>query len=301
MMIAYLYAAVRLLPILDMISDVWTLETYIKNEWIWSSCIASAVLYMNWRFATIYAAIHVRPTFSKVLMIYIPFAVLPCWASVMASDGDYFDNVRVHPSDVDDRAASATLYRAQAAQHFVLNMINSTWQNNPSPKRAMREMRKSRAMLALAKYPFAVIILEIKLLVLSFLLGPVLVSRASLTLARECLRPQEHVANANSEEGRHNLYNQVLTFIEACFESTPQLILQTYIFVYYLGENRSEHYVPLHVFGMSAACSIAGILNAIVTFVRNSNAILSVLAPAIRVQSLSQSNEVKVSSVSSAA
>lgn len=296
-MIAYLFAAVRLLPVLDMISDVWTLETYIKNAWIWSSCIASAVLYMNWRFATIYAAIHVKPTFSKVLMIYIPFAVLPCWASVMASDGDYFDNVRVHPdssSHVHDKAASATLYRAQAAQWFVLNMINSTWQKNPSP---MREMRNcTLRLLALAKYPFAVIILEIKLFVLSFLLGPVFVSRASLTLARECLRP-EHAANANSEEHRHNLYNQVLTFIEALFESTPQLILQTYIFVYYLNKNRSEHRVPLHVFGLSAACSIAGILNAIVTFVRNSNAILSVLAPAIRVQSLSQS--VEVSSTSS--
>ena len=74
---------------------------------------------------------------------------------------------------------------------------------------------------------------ELKLTVLSMLVGPFLTWRAALTLARESL-----LGGQDSDLGgvdaklleEHRLYNRVITFVEGLFEAGLQIILQARVF-----------------------------------------------------------------------
>ena len=88
--------------------------------------------------------------------------------------------------------------------------------------------------------------------------GPLFVWRAAITLARATAFPAaEDDEDKRAAAERNQLYQRVLTVIEAVLESLPQLLLQGTLF--YLHPERIDPYV----FAFSVGCSVFGLVFAV--------------------------------------
>jgi hypothetical protein len=59
--VCLLLALLSLTPILDTITDLWVLGSFILSEWYISAAFTGIVLWVNWRFALLFAALHPQP------------------------------------------------------------------------------------------------------------------------------------------------------------------------------------------------------------------------------------------------
>ena len=106
-------------------------------------------------------------------------------------------------------------------------------------------------------------------------LGPLFVWRGAVTLSvTSAFKGHESIPGVPAEvTERHRQYNRMLSIVEAVFESLPQLILQSRVFVKYPGT------MTLGVFAFSATCSCAGIIKALVEFCVHRDQIWKLLRP----------------------
>lgn len=79
-------AVAALLPILGLVSDLTALNSFQANHQHFFSSILLLILYANWRFMTIYAAVTPRPSLVNILIVYMPFLVHFFWDTLMISE-----------------------------------------------------------------------------------------------------------------------------------------------------------------------------------------------------------------------
>lgn len=80
-----LLAAIQLVPLLDVLTDLNALVYYCVRGWRGWASTCAAVLFLNWRFSFLYGVLHPKPTASKILALYTPGALLFAWDHVLSA------------------------------------------------------------------------------------------------------------------------------------------------------------------------------------------------------------------------
>lgn len=77
--VRYVVAAFCMVPPFDLITDVWQVTYYAVSGWVWSTTISVVVVWLSWRFGVVYALLHPKPTIRRIVVLYVPFVLLPWW------------------------------------------------------------------------------------------------------------------------------------------------------------------------------------------------------------------------------
>lgn len=278
-----LAAFLTLLPIIDLFADLSAFNQLSISGHSFAATVVFVILFFNWRFTSIYAALTPVPTYVNISAMYVPFFALPSFSRLMGSAigitemelQKLYDHERAHAP----KAALAPRRGSRRASSTIQTetLMRSLYGHEPGRLRryllAQHEIYlKQKGFVR--KFCF-VILLEAQLTLFSLVLGPFFLWRAALTLALETLDPDDALNGtpAADEASKHVLYLRVLTFIEAAYEALPQLLVQTYTFIFEPGS------IAPFVFFFSALCSLGGVFMAVYHFVKNQKSIMELLRP----------------------
>ena len=281
-------ACICLLPILDMMTDFVTLIWWITMGWYGFPIVGFMILILNWRFAMLFAAINPKPEISSMIYLYIPFMLTPAlWDRLLSINDDDINNSTIpggHHTldvtvDIDPRplgnvtnaapnGGGNTLVRTsstdeqRATFQFTDILFRSKdvrqWQSLARDKlsRKIQHLRESDW----ATYLVRLYVWELLLTTVSVFAGPYFVSQAAIGLARSQFMNSDEVPKSTSEEvgkfQRQQLLNKVIAFVEALFESLPQLILQV-LGVLYLNDGNIPTYAIVSISSSFSAVSYA--------------------------------------------
>ena len=313
-------AVFALMPIIDLVSDLGSFNSLMNTAHYAEACVIMAILFLNWRFVTLYSALTPEPTFASVNLLYCPLAFHLGFDSIMGvRTGDADVRAQLYAEAVEARRRagapsgpthsepsprmaaaperppqlarqSSRSQRAWEASQQADTLTRSLYGPEPAWMRTwlLAEHDKYLQLPGPLSRLYFVLCAELKLLAISFFLGVKLLWSASVQLALETIDPDAYGSRElGAEADKHKLYLRVLTVVEAFYESLLQLIVQTYIFVHEPGS------INPYVFGFSATCSVVGISVAIYHFVRNREQIMKVLRPpvdALKAQAVAMAN-----------
>ena len=78
---------VKLMPILDLVTDFATFQTYMMQGWYELALVIFGIILATWRFLTVYSALTPKPTPGNIAIIYVPGALHLFWRR-LTFDGD---------------------------------------------------------------------------------------------------------------------------------------------------------------------------------------------------------------------
>ena len=296
-----LLALVQLMPIIDMFTDGLTVYELYNEGWVNTATVAVGTLVLNWRFATLYAAMHVKPEIANVLLLYLPGCIFPGWnylheiqqqseevyslelidegggddvgrggeenEHLEAEDSQALDEGKESRGDEEEGKSQRRRRRRRRRPTPLFRKTDYVQQMSFSALRNVSAFvrRPSNSFAQLGCHVAVAVLFEVLLFAVTPFLGVFVITFASIYIAKAEL-------NTDTKK-REVLYNEVLTFVEALFESTPQLGLQTILF--WFGQIS-----PPWIYYASLSTSSAGILKAIITFAFDRTEILKILLPA---------------------
>jgi len=210
-----------MIPIADIITDFVSFCLYAQSGERWWAFFCWMIMHFNFRFSMLYGIIHPTPEFSRILLMYTPIITMYRLNYILESNKTH-DNSDKEEVELDTSASDpdflpvpqfvGSLYKKEDLQERLRSML---WKSHLSFEKLDWKYK-----------PFIAVREELKFFFVGFLVGPFLTVGASFNLARRVFSKEpEH-------KGIHRapLYWKVLCFIEAIFESIPQIILQTYVF-----------------------------------------------------------------------
>ena len=77
----------KLMPILDLVTDFATFQTYMMQGWYELALVIFGIILATWRFLTVYSALTPKPTPGNIAIIYMPGALHLFWER-LTFDGD---------------------------------------------------------------------------------------------------------------------------------------------------------------------------------------------------------------------
>ncbi|KAJ8604446.1 hypothetical protein CTAYLR_000905 [Chrysophaeum taylorii] len=277
-------ALLCLLPLVDIVSDIHQTVFFAVEGWVGSFSVAFIVMYCSWRFGTLYAGCHPKPTWDRVFVLYVPGLVVPFWEIVTRADPSdppppqavemvipgggtrsaASDTVETGQPNGDDELPTRTLFNLERDQLYIYGMLEdagSDYGNLSSFK--------------------LILYFEAKVFCLVVIFYLLFLSSASFTLAREALMRADKRPPAARQ---HEIYSLVLACFEGLLESAPQLVLQITTYRWAIEKNLDEPFMGVSYttwFAVSAFFSSFGVLKAAVLFGCNFAEILDVLAPSV--------------------
>ncbi|KAJ8598689.1 hypothetical protein CTAYLR_003108 [Chrysophaeum taylorii] len=90
-LVRWIFALLCLLPIADIVSDIHQTVFFAVEGWAGSFSLALIVVYCSWRFGTLYAGCHPKPTCCRVLVLYVPGLVIPFWSVIARNETEAQD------------------------------------------------------------------------------------------------------------------------------------------------------------------------------------------------------------------
>ena len=287
-----LSAFMTLMPILDFLSDLAMFNVLLAAlDYGWAALVL-LIIVLSFRFQSLYAALSPKPELVSINLLYVPFLLMPCYERIMGqvtsgSMQDLYDAAK----QVDPRAFDSL----EAGGGAALSSAQKTTPGNSHEELTQRalygeQMEWFRAQLLdwLAEYKQLnalcgvswlgwmrrlgfVATLEVKLTCLSFLFGPLLLFDSATKLMIHAV-DHKRESQKTADDEKQDLHLRVLGFIEATYESLPQLVVSTALALSTTGVN----YIVLSI---SITCSSLGILLALYHFAKNYTAMLKVLSP----------------------
>ena len=272
-----LMALLALVPIVNLTSDLCTFNSLMIGSNPVGAAIVLVVLFFNWRFVALYAALIPEPSFTSVSALFLPFLLHPLFGHIMGiTEG-------AGPKELSKiyAEADATRARADGAALMLPHRLAPT----PSlPQEQMQQVealtrspygpelgwyrewllaehRTYRQLGLLSKVGF-ILMSELKLFFMGFFLGIKLLWNTAIQLALETLDSdikykgsKEVHTGAVADKFTGRLH--VLTVLEANNAGLLQLLLQTLIFVTHPGS------INPYVFAFSLSCSALVVWNAL--------------------------------------
>jgi len=209
-----------------------------------------------------YAVIHPTPECNRILLMYTPIITTYRLSYIIELNKTYDNSGKEEVESVANSSDAVPQY------------VGSFWE-----KGALQESLHSRLWRSHQNFeklewkykPFIAVRDELIYLFVGMFVGPIFIVGASLNLARRVCCKEPELKGIE----RAPLYWKVLCFIEASFESVPQIILQTYVFF------KTEN-VALWIYLLSVSCSALGIIKATWTFYSNKQQFMDILEAAFQ-------------------
>jgi len=289
-----------IIPVVDIITDFISFGLYATTGETWWSFFCWSIIHWNFRFSMLYGFIHPQPKLKRIVIMYIPILTIYQldYVTKVDEEGLILDDRNVEKmktlygdemeKKIQDRMAYARKNRdanTESYRHKVgkaetsvdiqlppEEFVGKLYEKKSLQTRLLGALRRCRDNFEAQHWivkPFMAFFLEIVLFFVGFFVGPFFTIGASWRLAKMTFKTSERKGF-----NRALLYSQVICFIEAVFESAPQVILQTYVFF-------KVDDITFWVFATSVTCSTLGIMKAAWTFSRNYKKFLSILMPAV--------------------
>ena len=307
---AHARGLLALVPIFDVATDVCVWVVIAQSATLLSWPLL-ALLTLSWRFISIYAALSPNGV-DVAALVYCPFLLFPNFLRIeglpkpdVSSVRDLYDAVG---SDIEDAAPplpDPDLVSPAPAPNAAPEGLGAkgagavslwSWSSRkpqpdtirrslygPEPPLLRRYLRSQHdAFRAHSNLPWRALFLlsaELKLTLVSWTLGPLLVWRAALTLAIERLYPRELPASGTSAASdappseRHELYLRILLLAHAGLSSAPQLCVQTAILL------AAPGVIDVRLYAVSMACSVASVALAVESASTERDALSEILSP----------------------
>jgi len=306
----FIQLILTIIPVVDIITDFISFGIYVWTGEVWWSFFCWSIIHWNFRFSMLYGFIHPQPKLKRILIMYVPILTIYQLGYVTKLDEEALtlderniQNMKtLHGHEMDKQIRDRMAYAQKNRDSYTYNrkkklgpvkkdielppdkFVGKLYKKKSLQTRLLgilRLLQKNFDERHFMVKPFMAFFLEMVIFFVSFFIGPFFTIGASWKLAKMVVirKPERKGFN------RALLYSKVICFIEAIFESTPQIILQTYI--YFRAEN-----ITLWVYAVSASCSALGVIKAAWTFYWNYEKFLSILMPAVENQTWNIHTEV---------
>ena len=289
-LVRFIFCLMALLPNIDMLSDLYQIfGVYILQAWYGSALTLWVICSVNWRFNTLFAALHPKPTVWTLLLLFIPFLLLPCLQTIMkaeelAVEEDEFESggggevsgwamarggdealvdVVVDPTPL-GKDRGDELYRdGTKPSRERLHKWISGWK-----KRLGGETNAAVKVIMVLRF-------EVYLWVKAVFYGPYFTINASMTLARDAWNDKGETGKRTPEQENNELNAIVLTTAEQVGEASPQLIVQTYTY-----HSFPQTTYETRIFTASTTSGVLGLLYAIYTLGDKYEEVVKHMSPA---------------------
>ena len=262
-----LWAFLALVPLLDIGSDIAMIANYARRGWFKFFAVLLALLILSLRFSVLYAMLHPRPDVRVIFGFLIPGFAEPTRRHI--KEQARHDSRRL--SNTASAVPSPPPSPPQPATHSIVLDIRTI----DRPCCSCLDQIHDEMNYFFNRPGKRCVSLQTELLVLlaAPLIGPLVIMRACAVIAIDELGGRT-ARDANGRLPEPIAYARVVAFVEAVFESTPQLAAQTV--AYYLSSDDNTTF-DTALFVASATLSAGAILKGGATFFYYHSELVSIL------------------------
>jgi hypothetical protein len=261
----FLSVILCLIPVVDIITDIISFVIYVYHGETWWSTFCWSIIHLNFRFSLLFGIFHPQPNLHRITYMYVPILTIYKAAIILKVDerfaDEYESSQNNSPHDGDVSEVHGKLYSPKSIQEVLRRKI------------MFFHYRFDNSYSCWCK-PCMAILYEAALFFISIFVGPYFTIGSSFHLADIIIKG----CTEQNRLQRSTIYAKVICFIEALFESLPQMMLQTWIFF--------RVHIPLWIYLLSISFSIGGVIKASYSIIRNYKHFMQILIPVSRISAM---------------